>query len=193
MDFGPIEHNGPKPREQRLSVTAAGQVQVAGSEHWIIPMPSTLMGSGTVAVSVEPTRLTLATVSWRAPDLVRPVMALIRRIGNQAWWLALMVFLIAAGTSGGRQALALIVGGWLGLHVTLWVAARLLGRLGYRPAELRGQLIVTTGSTGTALDVRVKVVPSRRDMVLGWGGAVLVVGTLVMSVVAGLMWLMSKL
>jgi hypothetical protein len=193
MDFGPIEHNGPKPCEQRVSVTAAGQVQVAGSERWIIPTPGTLTGSGLVAVSVEPTQLKLATVSWRAPDLVRPVVALVRRFGGQVWWLALLVFLIGVASVDGRRVITLIIGVWLGLHLTLWLAARVLGRLGFRPAEQRGQLTVTAGIAQTTLAVHVKAVPSRREMVLGWGGVVLVVGALVVAIVAGLLWLMPNL
>jgi hypothetical protein len=193
MDFGPVEHNGAKPREQRVSVTSTGRAQVAGSERWIVPTPGTLTGSGTVAVSIEPTQLKLATVIWRAPDLIRPVAALVRRNGSQVWWVALLVLLIAAGTSGGQQAIVLIVGGWLGLHLAFWLTARVLGRLGFRSAERRGQLTVTAGSDQATLDVRVKVIPSRREMIVGWGGVVLAVGALGMAISGGLLWLVLKL
>ena len=193
MDFGPVQHNGSKPREQHFNVTAASPVQLAGSERWIIPMPSTLTGSGPVAVSIEPGQLKLATVSWRAPDLVRPVVTLVRRIGGQVWWLALLVFLIGAGTSSGRQAIALIIGGWLGLHLTLGLTAWLLKRLGFKSAERLGQLTVTAGSDQTTLEVRVKVAPARQEMILGWGGAVLIVVAVVAAISVGLLWLMSKL
>jgi len=193
LDLGHIEKGGLRPAPRTFTVTSLGLAQISARENWLVAMPSTVSSGGLVEVSVQTDHLPLCGRQWRAPDLVRPVVNQLRRIPRNAWWVIAFMLLLGLAARSIWPVAILVIGGWLGLHVTLWLASQLLARVVAVPTDLAGQVFVADGPIQKIVDVRVKAVPSQWRSAVGWLISIAVVGGVVASILVGLAWLIQQL